>query len=67
MTRRRGYKLAAVGAIRAEILPQEEISLWLGQQLQEQAPLVLETTYDLESSDVSSILPGGSLKGADSI
>lgn len=53
-----GYKLAAVGAIRAEILPQEEISLWLGQQLQEQAPLVLETTYDLESSDVSSILPG---------
>lgn len=53
-----GYKLAAVGAIRAEILPLEEISLWLGQQLQEQAPLVLETTYDLESSDVSSILPG---------
>lgn len=53
-----GYKLAAVGTIREEILPMEEVALWLGQELLKRAPLALKTTYDLESSDTSSILPG---------
>ncbi|NLG86525.1 MAG: ribosome biogenesis GTPase YlqF [Firmicutes bacterium] len=53
-----GYKLAAVGAIREEILPLEEVALWLGQELLRRSPLTLETTYNLEKSDAVSILPG---------
>lgn len=52
-----GYKLAAVGAIREEILPLEDVSLWLAQQLLCLAPLTLETTYNLKDSDPVSILP----------
>jgi ribosome biogenesis GTPase A len=53
-----GYKLAAVGAIREEILPLEEVALWLSQELFHRLPLTLETTFDLEDTTQDAILPG---------
>lgn len=53
-----GFKLAAIGAIREEILPLEEVAFWLSQQLLRRAPLTLETTYDLTSSDATTVLTG---------
>ena len=53
-----GYKLAAINAIRTEVLPLEEVALWLAQQLNKLAPLTLETTYDLKSSNAVDILSG---------
>jgi ribosome biogenesis GTPase A len=53
-----GYKLAAVGAIREEILPLEEVALWLGQELIRRLPFTLETTFDLEDTAADAILSG---------
>ncbi|NMA55005.1 MAG: ribosome biogenesis GTPase YlqF [Firmicutes bacterium] len=53
-----GYKLAAIGAIRTEVLPLQEVALWLARRLQDLAPSTLMTTYDLPSDDLAAILPG---------
>ena len=53
-----GYKLAAVGAIREEILPMEQVALWLSQELLERLPLVLETTFDLDDTSPDAIFTG---------
>jgi ribosome biogenesis GTPase A len=53
-----GYKLAAINAIRAEVLPLEEVALWLAQRLNELAPSTLETSYDLEGYNSTTVLTG---------
>lgn len=67
-----GYRLAAVGAIKEDVLPVREVALWLIEWLRRHHPLSLETRYgtgDLPGAEMLQhiarrrglLLPGGQL------
>lgn len=51
-----GFKLAAVGAIRTEVLPVEEVAAWLAGKLQALRPESMAAAYDAGGAEPAAVL-----------
>lgn len=51
-----GFRLAAVGAIRKEVLPEEEVAYWLAGELIRLSPLALQSIYQAEGRTPAEVI-----------